>query len=191
MKTEFNQRFAAVNVQPNCKRLVIDFDSKTVTQEFEAEFVPKDGDFVATKNGSIFVYKTEGRPASFKNMQAIPYFGLINGKELDFREYPITEAPNVIRYATESERKQLLDALAKEGKTWNPDLKRIELIRWRAKDMETYYYILTNNGKAETASSIEKFHPSDNLRYNSGNYYKFMEGNMAADRINAIFTENL
>lgn len=178
-----------IDIKEGCKKLIIDFDSKTVVQEFEAEFIPQDGDFVVTKNGSIFVYKTEGRPASFKNVQAIPYFGLINGKELDFREYPITEAPNVIRYATESERQQLLDALAKEGKTWNAEKKVVEKLRFKAKIRE-YYFLLDSEGDVETCQNENDIF--DSKRFKLGNYFRtFKEAEQFSVKVRELFKSRI
>lgn len=52
---------------------------------------------------------------------------------------------NKKRHATESEKQQLFDALAKEGKCWNAETMEIENVRWRPKPLEYYYTFAKSN----------------------------------------------
>lgn len=94
----------------------------------------KDGDIVvspstANTDRSIFIFK------KLENNRAFYYAGLIfrssdllqlhiNDTFRDFME--AGEIMEISRFATDEERKQLFDALAKEGKVWNCETKQIE-----------------------------------------------------------------
>ena len=91
-----------------------------------------------------------------------------------------------MRPATDDEKQRLFDALAKEGKRWNAEEKRIEdLPRWRAKLGDFYFYIEEMLGigcHAETKDDI------DNSFYTSGNYFKTREAaEKVAGQIREIF----
>ena len=84
-----------------------------------------------------------------------------------------TEVFNKYRPATEEEKQRLFDALAKEGKRWNAEEKRIEdLPRWRALYGDNYYSIssmLTVDPQTEAGFS------TDDKLYYAGNYFKTRE----------------
>ena len=91
-----------------------------------------------------------------------------------------------MRLATEEEKQRLFDALAKKGKRWNAEEKRIEdLPRWRALYNENYYLIgsgLTVDCQSEIGHSV------DDKRYYAGNYFKTREAaEKVAEQIREIF----
>ncbi|MBO5854916.1 MAG: hypothetical protein J6Q61_09295 [Bacteroidales bacterium] len=51
-----------------------------------------------------------------------------------------TDAATDVRYATEEEKQKLFDALAKEGKAWDAEKKKVVELKWKPKDGEKYYY---------------------------------------------------
>jgi hypothetical protein len=51
-----------------------------------------------------------------------------------------TNAATDVRYATEGEKQQLFDALAKEGKAWDAEKKAVVELKWKPKYGEKYYY---------------------------------------------------
>ena len=55
----------------------------------------------------------------------------------------------IYRHATEEESKQLFDALAKEGKRWNPDTKQIEDLPKKC-EFKPFEKVLARNSDAET-----------------------------------------
>lgn len=89
-----------------------------------------------------------------------------------------TEVFNKYRPSTEEEKQLLFDALAKKGKRWNAEEKRIEdLPRWRALYGDNYYSIgsmLTVDPQTEIG-----FH-TDDKHYYAGNYFKTRE---AAEKV--------
>ena len=48
------------------------------------------------------------------------------------------------RLATDEEKQLLFDKMKKEGLKWNAEEKRVEKIRWRAKEGEEYSYVNSN-----------------------------------------------
>lgn len=94
-----------------------------------------------------------------------------------------------MRPATDAEKQRLFDALAKEGKRWNAETKRIEdLPRWRAEKGERYYYV----GTYFTIDDfIEDGDQTDNTNYEQGNYFRTREAaGKVAEQVGRIFKES-
>jgi len=91
-------------------------------------YMPKDGDFVTCGNGYrgyhlwVIIYKhTEHDPYE------CCYYYVMKNKGLDtimLDDY--CNVQETLRPSTEGEKRELLDALAKEGKRWNAETKQIE-----------------------------------------------------------------
>ena len=45
------------------------------------------------------------------------------------------------RHATDEEKQQLFDKMKEQGLRWNAEEKKVEKIRWRAKEGEGYYHL--------------------------------------------------
>ena len=165
-----------------------------VTVNMEQKYVPKDGDIVYAQWGGgsigfkwIFIYKkTETDPYSGGHF----YVSLgieREGKhisELLFNDY--CNAQELLRPATDAEKQRLFDALAKQGKRWNAEKKRVEdLPRWRAKFGFAYYYvssICTIEETTELGVDVDlNFHKK-------GNYFRTREAaEKVAEQIRDIF----
>lgn len=88
------------------------------------------------------------------------------------------------RYATEEEKQLLFDKMKEDGLQWNAEEKKIEKIRWRAKEGEYYYYI-----NADGFASVNKHtnYITDYYRYDFGNYFRTKEqAEEAARRIKEV-----
>lgn len=153
---------------------------------FEPEkWEPKDGDifFREDTKTQFILRKKDGNIAYF-------YAGInIDGNLVIDNGRNWTEVFNKYRPATEEEKQRLFDALAKEGKRWNAEEKRIEdLPRWRALYNENYYLIgseLTVDCQSEIGYVV------DDNRYNAGNYFKTREAaERAAEKIRKILKES-
>ena len=94
-----------------------------------------------------------------------------------------------IRPATDAEKQRLFDALAKEGKRWNPETKQIEdLPRWRAKEGEKYYFV---SDCLDVDFNSEDSDEYDDSYYEAGNYFKTEEAaERAAEKIRKILKES-
>ena len=144
---------------------------------------PKDGDVCVSGSGTIFIFngngihKTSLHCALFKAGN-ITYSGALNG-----------DNTTGYRYATEEEKQRLFDALAKKGKRWNAEEKRIEdLPRWRAKRGDMYYTI-TRGLKVDNYP--EDGEATDEELYFARNYFKTREAaEKVACQIREIFNNS-
>ena len=152
-------------------------------QEKEEKWEPNDGDICVSKENTIFIfngngiYRTSIHFALFTNGNTI-YEGALNLNN--------TEG---YRYATDAEKQRLFDALAKEGKRWNAETKRIEdLPRWRAKDGEKYYFVSDCMDVDFNSEDSDKY---DDSYYEAGNYFKTEEAaSRAAEKIRKILKDS-
>ena len=165
-----------------------------VTVNFEQKYVPKDGDIVYaqwekdSRNYKwIFIYLESGNdPYSFCH----EYVSLgieQDGKpinELHFDGY--CDAQELLRPATEAEKQRLFDALAKQGKRWNAEKKRVEdLPRWRAVISGLYYVVDTDFSIHQMEEKDER---TDCALYNACNYFRTREAaEKVAKQIRDIF----
>lgn len=70
------------------------------------------------------------------------------------------------RLATEEEKQFLFNKMKKQGLKWNAKEKKVETIRWRAKNGEKYYYLNVDfSVSCSTATSKNK--GFDDMHYNS------------------------
>ena len=176
----------AAKVEKQDVFLVVVFEQKK-----EEKWVPKDGDIYTTSNDGVGIYS--GRYKAYGDI--IPaYCGLRNDGALCIRNDEIDNDSGFgnfmeIRPATEEDKKRLFDALAKKGKRWNAEEKRIEdLPRWRARKGEIYYYV---DYDFTIDYFIEDEDSADNTNYVIGNYYKTREAaERAAEKIRKIFKES-
>lgn len=110
-----------------------------VTVEVKDEFNPKDGDFLVSKWGCIFIY-SDKKPRD--NSAYSSYCGVsreTNIISLEFSDNWTNKEG--CRYATKAEKKAFLERLEKEcSKRWNPEEKELEDIRWRPSARECYFY---------------------------------------------------
>ena len=151
-----------------------------VTVNMEQKYVPKDGDVVSC-NGVVAIYAGTNGTGGIKTYAALHEQRLQTvvcemgwGYTSDYGS------------ATEAEKRRLFDALAKYGKRWNAEKKRIEdLPRWRAKYDFPYYYVSTMCTIEETR---ELFVDVDSIFYKKGNYFRTREAaEKVAEQIRDIF----
>ena len=148
--------------------------------KLEYKLHPKDGDFLADKDGCVFICS---RPFS-------DCYGCYAGSYCDGTIHAESEVTWVkkagCRYATPEEKSDFLARLEKEcHKRWNPETKQLEDIRWRAKMRERYYFVTS---ACDVASYEESNLGCDNVYYNLGNYYRNVEAaQKVAEQIKDIF----
>ena len=158
----------------------------------EEKWVPKNGDFIAYSfnrpnlNIGIFRKQCAPSPDGYNLHKDYITIGGDTGELLWGYE---TFTHDYMRPATDSEKQRLFDALAKEGKRWNAETKQIEdLPRWRAKEGERFYYVYLDGSVFD---DTDNGCSSDNLRYESCNYFKTREAaERAAEKIRNIFKES-
>lgn len=165
----------------------VDFCDTFIMPPIPPKYEPKDGDFVYVKArcGHIAIFKKEacGNMYVYANWNmpfSVSKIIIDDSKPLcciqDLRE---------IRPATEREKKILIDQLAKVNKKWNPETKRIEDVRWRAKEDELFYVVVFN---ARVDSIKDSHNWFTDLCYETGNYFKTREAaEKVAEQIREIF----
>lgn len=110
-----------------------------VEVEMKEKLQPKDGDFLVTGSGNIFIYNPHYKSACVPFYVGINAYGQIcvheDGENTGFGIL------SRCRYATNKEKSAFLERIEKEfGKRWNPETKELEDIRWEPKARECYFY---------------------------------------------------
>ena len=93
------------------------------------------------------------------------------------------------RPASEEEKKQLFDELARVSFRWNAKKKKLENIsRWRAKNGEAYFCVLSDLTIKQNRECDDL---SDDALYREHNYFKTKEAaEKAAEQIHKVFKES-
>ena len=86
--------------------------------------------------------------------------------------------------------KQTFEPEFKDGKRWNAETKQVEDVkpkRWRAESNEYYSYL---DSFLTVSEDLEHFVLSNDLRYDSGNYFKTEEqAEAAAEKIKELLKQ--
>lgn len=152
--------------------------------EFKEKFEPKDGDFLVSSKGNIFIYN-----GNYTCLQYGAYCGIDTCNTITICNY-ISSAwtcKQGCRFATPEEKAAFLARLEKERhKIWNAEKKCLEDIRWRAEKGEYFYYVSTDSFSAmrlqDSRGSV-----SDAM-YNNCNYFRTPEAaQKVADQMKEIF----
>lgn len=152
MKAEYGDK---ITIPEGCKAIV-----KDGCVVFEKEF--KDGDVLCAENGTLVIFKEKDEDDS-------EYFLSHYSTESSCIGCWLISA---FRHATEEEKKFLFDKMKEQGLRWNVEEKKVEKIRWRAKEGERYFYVY-NQGNV-TVYKDDGYHVDENL-YEYGNYFRTRE----------------
>lgn len=114
-----------------------------VEVELGEKFEPKDGDFLVSSQGKVFIYCDKRTLYNDSYCcYCAEYFsgsGIII-ESSRYSGYWIRKAG--CRYATEQEKAKFLERLEKEyHKRWNAETKQLEDIRWRPKEGRNKWYV--------------------------------------------------
>ena len=157
-------------IPDGCKAITMEQVGNQIVTTFEPEF--KRGDVLISKkdNDIVCVFN------DFKNVDSFTEIvGLLRGDRLTFFNDYCFGYVSHFRLATPEEAQRLWDALAKEGKWWNPETMQVEEIkkdRWRGKLREQYFCISKILG---TNISCEDDYYIDRECYKVGNYFRTEE----------------
>ena len=77
-----------------------------------------------------------------------------------------------VRLATEEEKQLLFAKMKEQGLKWNAEEKRVEKIRWEAKDGEKYHYVFST---IEVNDTTHCNRLADRLRVGNGNCFRTEE----------------
>lgn len=151
--------------------------------EYEDKFEPKDGDFLISSKGFIFIYNGKSVYDSYGC-----YCGVNSLNNIQFNNLGCIwdwTRKTGCRYATKLEKYVFLERLKEEcGKKWNEEKRCLEDIRWKPKKGEHYYYI-EYCGIIRGANNMTS---CDLYRINNNNCFKTEEAARPyADQIREIF----
>ena len=155
MKVEL-QSGDTIAIPEGCKAVVKD---GSVVFEREQKF--EDGDVLhSVYDDLMLIYKESRSSESFNS-----HFNMMHNYNTGWNI-------RAFRHATEEEKRLLFDKMKEQGLRWNAEKKRVEKIRWRAKEGEDYYCI-TERG--HVVGDEEGGLPEDIERYEFGNYFRTRE----------------
>ena len=155
-----------------------------VTYSLKEKFSPKDGDFLISSSGNIFIYSGRKSCSYFGAYVGVGYEGDIVVKNASDTQWTQKDG---CRYATDREKADFLERLKKEHNlAWNEETKKLETIRWRAGMAEVYYHIVEAT-EPVIAKSFESRCMIDDSLHASGNYFRTREAaKKVADQIKEI-----
>lgn len=118
-----------------------------VDVEFKERFEPKDGDFLCSKEGGVFIYNgKQGYICGEISLGAYVGVDVRNKIRISLLK-DSWEAKDNSRYATEHEKTDFLERLEKElHKRWNAENKQLEDIKWKPKECENYWFVDYDGG---------------------------------------------
>lgn len=150
MKVEL-QSGDTIAIPEGCKAVVRD-GIVTIEKDF------KDGDILhSVINDLMVIYRESSSSECFSS-----YFNTAHIKDFGWNI-------RAFRHATEEEKRLLFDKMKKQGLRWNEEKKRVEKMRWRAKEGEGYRTI---NSVMESTHLIESGDACDNGLWNALNYFR-------------------
>ena len=152
---------------------------------FEKEQTFKDGDILTTAYPLYpdcpFIYKGTDEDNFHQFYIGVDCSGCIIISDYEDKRW----GNGTLRYATEEEKQLLFDKMKEQGLRWNAEEKRVEKIRWRAKEGE--HYSLLDRLTFKVDCYTEGFDEIDTKLYNSGNYFRTKEqAEEAAKRVKEV-----
>lgn len=128
--------------------------------ELKEKFEPKDGDFVVTNNGCIFIYNSNYSGLCKENSSGF-HVGVDAFGDIVINDGGVFSRPE--RLATEQEKSTFLKRIEKElNKKWNPETKKLEDFK---PVIRTYQDLIDNDLKIKGYCVIG---PSDIISVNGG-----------------------
>ena len=178
MKIEFKAG-DTITIPDGCKAIVKDRSVVFEKEEKEQEF--KDGDIlVPVVDGHryyAFIYKSTDKEGFHSY-----YVGIETCGRLSFSESLSDRWCNDdLSYATEEEKQLLFYEMKEKGLKWNAEEKRVEKIRWRAKEGEEYYCV---GSQGIVKVDKENGYCIDKNKHEFGNYFRtYEQAEEAAKRV--------
>lgn len=146
-------------------------------------FNPKDGDFLVIDD-SVFIYNGKQTKSTYG-----AYIGVLDSGKIEegLTEDRWTEKDGC-RFASKKEKSAFLSRLEREcHKRWNPETKKLESIRWRAKKGEEFHCI-SLCPDMDICKYRDSYDDVCNEMYEFGNYFRTPEdANKVYERVKEIF----
>ena len=165
-----------IAIPDGCKAIVK--DGNVIFEKEEQEF--KDGDVLTSRfdNKIVFIFKEdELKQKDNKNGYYVcltdDYVIDVSTKDsLSFCGYK-----EDVRFATEEEKAEFFAKMKEQGLKWNAEEKRVEKVRWRAKEGEEYSYVNSNMEVSSSRRPKDGEYKCDyeGNSYHSYNYFRTQE----------------
>lgn len=179
-RCEFFEAMVKAGYKWNAKKLEL-------AKKAEKKLEPKDGDFVVAECPMILPFLIIARSDS----TGIGHHACLHNGHLSILS--TGHFSNNFKFCkqTEQEKKMLIDALSKDGKKWNSELKRIEDVKWRAEKGERYWTSSCKNGDSVTEYApidVADYRDSfDDSCYAIGDYHRTeSECQRLCDQLNSV-----
>ena len=159
-------------IPDGCKAITVEQIGNQLVTTFEVESRFEDGNILIDEQTgwAIYVYRKTDKP---EEGYFYCLFDSLLGLSLDdSKHYGYT---STARLATPEEAQRLWDALAKQGKRWNPETMQVEEIkkdRWRGEVGDRYFYI---DQIENIVTTMDVGYYIDDEYYEIGNYFRTKE----------------
>ena len=163
----------SITIPEGCKAIVKDgsvvFEREK--EEYKEEF--KRGDVIVSKMNEILLVDVH----SFENCRLRSFVHIQQDGMLSDSSYSLWNENHTWRLATEEEKQLLFDKMKEQGLRWNAEEKRVEKIRWRAKEGEEYSYVNSNMEVSSICRPKDGEYKCDyeGNSYHSYNYFRTQE----------------
>ena len=169
-----------INVPEGCKVISVETTNEMVVVKFEKDEPKfKENDIVTCErdgNKWIAIYKSEKDTTSFDAKVVYSIADRYFSKVEDYANYG-----DSCRLSTDSEKQLLFDKLKAKCLMFDGE----NVVRWRGKLGDDYYYVDSDN---IVACEEEDDFAADDRRYNSGNYFPTKE---MAEAFQKVYIESL
>lgn len=166
-----------ITIPEGCKAIVKDGSIEIEKEEKEELQEFKDGDIVilcgrTKKDRHPFIFKGEDDSGKQKFYIGIDFANVLR----TFCDDEYYDARR-LHHATEEEKQLLFDKMKEQGLRWNAKEKRVEKIRWRAKEGEEYSYVTSNMEVSSCRRPKDGEYKCDyeSNSYHSYNYFRTQE----------------
>lgn len=177
----------SITIPEGCKAVIEDGKVIFQTEFKDADYVPKRGDVVictyhvpySTYNETVTAICTGHRDkyGTYDCFVLYEHGGIIKRN----KGIPVVEKhdqyQSKIRLATDEEKEILFDKMKEQRLLWNAEEKRVEKIRWRAKEGEEYSYVNSNMEVSSSRRPKDGEYKCDyeGNSYHSYNYFRTQE----------------
>lgn len=170
----------SLQIPEGCKAVIKDnvvvFEEEK--EENKEEF--KRGDVIVSKMNEILLVDRH----SFDDCFLRSFVNIKEDGSFCKSSYSLWNGLHDWRLATDEEKQLLFDKMKEQGLRWNDEEKRVEKIRWGAKEGEYYYYVNVDGFVSVTKHTN---YITDHYRYDFGNYFRTKEqAEEAARRIKEV-----
>lgn len=174
MEIKFNAK-DTVRIPDGCTAIIE--DGMVIFKKKESEVQEfKRGDVIVSTMNEILIVDVH----SFENRILRSFVNIKEDGTLFNSSYSLWNECHAWRLATEEEKQKIFDKMKEQGLQWNAEEKRVEKIRWRAKDGKDYYYI---GNQGILMVDKEDGHCADENRHEFGNYFRTSEQAEEASKI--------